>query len=903
MKKIRAALLRLAGILRLTRSDTEINEELRSHLAMLVDEYRRAGLSDAEARRTAAAKFGSLTSAAEAYRDRRSFPALEQCAGDCRYAVRSLSQTRILSTSMILVLALGIGVTTTMVTLFHAVAFRALPLPDADRIVKLSLGFTGEVDRRVSGHVSHFSYPELKLYQETTRALSGAAGFRHESATWFHRGNRRPIAVALVTANYFNVLQVRPASGRLLTDSDRQQPTAVISHRLWTDVFGQDASAIGTSMLIDRQGYTVIGVAERSFTGTEIDTVDVWLPLDVAGPARGHAQRLVDSSMSWLLVVGRLAPGVSLKSAAVEAGVIATRYDVMHPGQRTTVVVSQAAALDAGLLQSGSDRTRAIGLGAVVAVLAAVLLLICTSNAAALLLARAVARQQEIAIRIALGAGRWRVVQQLMTESALLALTAAALGLALCTVVLRTAAHMLPVAGYFDRFVPDATVLAFASLAALAATVLFGVAPAVYATRIDPLAAIKQDARSLGERMPGSRLRHSLVAGQVAVSLVLLVISGLLARGVEHALRVNTGFRLTNLYSITMDVPAGNSSGADRAGLIRRLSLSLHSMPGLDAGLVIVPPFVGAGFNQARADHMARTVQVQFNRVDSGYFPALAVSSVAGRSFRPGDDRSSVIVNARLARAFWGDERAAIGQTMTFLDDRPSPAPAAAGSRETEIGFRAGTVVGVVPTLQTLTVGVADGPTLYVPIIDEDLAGASFVVRSPARQSLERLIEATTRGTDAAAGTTPIEERVVSSTQPARVASAITVLLGVLTLLVAAAGVYGIVAHSVVSRTHEIGVHVALGAPRARILRLVLGSSLRAIASGAALGLLVMLIGAFSASEVLQPLLFGIGPFDPLALGGVACFLGGIMGAAIYLPARRALGVQPIDALRHICWG
>jgi len=900
MKQIRAALLRLAGFVRLTRSDTDIDDELRSHLTMLADEYRRAGLGDAEAKKAAAAKFGSLTSAAESYRDRRSVPALEQVVGDCRYAARSLGQTRILTASMILVLALGIGVTTTLVTLFHAVAFRALPLPDPDRIVKLSLGIAGDVNRRVNGHVSQFSYPELTLYRDTTRALSGVAGFRHERATWFHGGNRRPIAAALVTANYFNVLQVRPASGRLLTDADRLQPAAVISHRLWSDAFGQDPAVIGTSMLIDRESYTVIGVAERSFAGTEVDTVDVWLPLDVAAPARGHAERMADASLSWLLVVGRLASGASLKSAALEAGVIATRYDAMHPGQRTTVVVSQAAALDAGLSQS-SDRAKVIGTGAVVVALAAVLLLICTSNAAALLLARAVARQKELAIRIALGAGRRRVVQQLMTESALLALTAAAVGLALCTIVLRTTAHLLPLTGYFDRFVPDVTVLTFASLAALAATMLFGVAPAIYATRVDPLAALKQGTSGLGERIPGSRLRHWLVAGQVSVSLVLLVISGVLARGIEHALSVNTGFSLTNLYEIAVAVPAGDSTATDRANLVRRLSLSLRSTPGLDVGLVSIPPFAGAGFNQARAADMSSTVPVQFNRVDPGYFPTLGVANVAGRSFRPGDDRSQVIVNARLARTFWGDERAAIGQAVTFLDERlPATGAGVEGRRETEVRFRTGTVVGVVPTLQSLDVGVSDAPTLYLPITDKDLDGASFVVRSSSRQRLERLTGDMARGTDAAVGATSMEDRVVSRTRPARLASAITVLLGVLTLLIAAAGVYGIVAHAVVSRTHEIGVHVALGAPRARVMRLVLGSSLRAIGSGGAFGIGVLVIGAFFGSEALKPILFGIGPLDPLALGAVVCFLGAIMATAAYLPARRALGVEPIDALRRI---
>jgi predicted lysophospholipase L1 biosynthesis ABC-type transport system permease subunit len=205
-----------------------------------------------------------------------------------------------------------------------------------------------------------------------------------------------------------------------------------------------------------------------------------------------------------------------------------------------------------------------------------------------------------------------------------------------------------------------------------------------------------------------------------------------------------------------------------------------------------------------------------------------------------------------------------------------------------------------VPTLQSLDVGVPDGPTLYLPILDEDLTGASFVVRSPSRQPLDRLTGNLTRGTDAAAGTASIEERVVSRTQPARLASAMTVLFGVITLLVAAAGVYGIVAHSVASRTHEIGVHAALGAPRARILRIVLWSSTRAISCGAAFGIVVMLIGAFVGSEAVEPILFGVGPLDPLALGVVVCSLCGIMGAAAYLPARRALGVQPIDALRRI---
>lgn len=899
MKALRAALLRLAGALRLTRGNAEIDEELRSHLDMLAQDHQRRGLSEREARRAAAAEFGSLTSVAEAYRDRRGLPAFEHWIRDCRYAARSLAQTRVLSASMIVVLALGIGLTTTLATLLHAVMYRALPLPEPERVVKLALRLDGEVNRRVNGHVSQFSYPELELYQSATRALSGVAGVRSENASWMRNGERRALAVALVTANYFNVLQVRASSGRLLTDTDGKQPVAVISHRLWTDMFGQDPAVVGASVLIDRVDYTVVGVAERSFAGTEIDGVDAWIPLDFAAPVRGHGARVADASLSWLQVVGRLTPGATLTSAAAEARVIAARYDAMHPGQRTTVFVTEAAALDAGV-ETG-DKGQVIAVAVVVTLLGAVVLLICTSNAAGLLLARGAARQRELALRMALGAGRWRIVHQLLTESLLIGLSAAALGLGLCTIVLRVTAHTLPMPDYFARFVPDVAVVSFALLSALAAVLLFGVVPAVQATRIDPLPVLKQDAVGLGVRLPATRLRHWLVAGQVAVSLVLLVVSALLGRGVERALRVDSGFRVAGLYAIVVDVPVGESSARDRANLIRRLSLQLRSSPGLDVGLAVVGPFVGSGFTSARTPGMSAAIPVRFNGIDPGYFRTLGVSNVAGRAFEPGDDRASVIVNARLARTMWGNERAAIGQTLVIPEDRPSASGAVAlvvpgtGSE-----FRSVTVVGVVPTLQSTDVGIPDGPTFYVPIADDTLGGASFLVRSSARQPLQRLVEEATRGSDAVAAVASIEERLVSQTGPMRIAAAATVLVGLLTLLVAGAGIYGIVAHSVASRTHEIGVHVALGAPRARVLRLVLGSSLRAIANGAAVGTVLMLVGAVVASKTLEPILFGIRALDPLALLGAAIFLATATGLAAYLPARRALDVRPIDALRRI---
>jgi predicted permease len=893
MKALRAALLRVAGFLRLTRRNDEISDELRAHLEMLVDEYQRRGLSAAEARRAATAEFGSLTSAAEAYRDRRGLPALEDWIRDCRYGLRSLAHTRVLSASMIVVLALGIGVATMLGSLFHAIVFRPLPLTDPDRVVKLAQRLEGDVNRRVSGHVSQFSYPELTLYQSATRALAGVAGFRHDNATWLHDGVRVPLPVALVTGNYFDLLQVRPALGRLLAETDRQQPVAVISHRLWTSAFGRDPLLVGKAVVIDRVHYTVVGVAARSFAGTEIDTVDAWLPLDFAAPARGHAQRMTDASMSWLQIVGRLAPGATVRSAAAEATVIATRFDALHPGQQTIISVSNASALDAGVETEGEIIVVAVG--AVVAALGGVVLLICASNAAALLLARGAARQRELALRMALGAGRWRVVQQLLTESALLALIAAALGVALSTIALRAAAHALPMSGYFEGFVPDAAVISLAILAALAAAMFFGVAPAIYATRFDPLPVLKQQTFSLSTAMPASRFRHTLVAAQVAVSLILLVSSALLGRAVERALRLDSGFSLSNLYAIDVDVPAGPSAATERATLNRQLALALQSRNDVGVGLTAATPFSSMGFTSARNAQMRDPMRVRFNKIDAGYFNILGVRNVAGRSFDARDAAASVVVNTRLARAFWGDERTAIGQTLTFpREERPRPA----GDDGPE--FQTATVVGVVPTLHSTEAGVPDGPTFYLPLVEDDVAHASFLVRSSARPAVQRVVDDVVRGRDVTTSIASIEQRVVSSTMPVRIAAATTVLVGLLTLIIAGVGIYGIVAHSVVSRTHEIGVHTALGAPRKRVLGLVLGSSLRAIVIGGVVGSLVMIVTAIAASRALAPLLFGMPMLDPLAVVGATLFLGLVTGLAAYVPARRALGLNPTEALRRI---
>ena len=410
--------------------------------------------------------------------------------------------------------------------------------------------------------------------------------------------------------------------------------------------------------------------------------------------------------------------------------------------------------------------------------------------------------------------------------------------------------------------------------------------------------------------MPAARLRHWLVASQVAVSLVLLVVSALLVRGIEHAHESDVGFSPAGLFAISLEVPASGSAAAERARLNRRLSDAFQAAPEtVHAGLAMTTPFFGKGSSSVRTGQTAAPLQVQFNIVDDGYFGALGVTPLAGRTFDARDDRAAVIVNARLARTLWGDERAALGQTLEFLDQQKATsahADTTAGndlrsrSEAADLAFRAATVVGVVPTLQSTSVGVPDAPAFYVPMNDADMAGASFVVRSRSRESLQRMLDQVIQRSDATASVSAIEDRLVSQTGPARIAAAVAALIGVLALLVAAAGIYGIVAYSVVARTHEIGVHVALGAPRPRVLSLVLGSSVRAIVAGAAFGAIVVLIVAVSAGHLLEPILLGVGPLDPLPFIAATAFLATITASAAYLPARRALRVAPVEALRQI---
>jgi putative ABC transport system permease protein len=489
-------------------------------------------------------------------------------------------------------------------------------------------------------------------------------------------------------------------------------------------------------------------------------------------------------------------------------------------------------------------------------------------------------------VRIALGAGRGRIVQQLVAEHLLMSAVAAVLGVALGVWALRAVAPLLPIEEVFQAFSAELPVLAFAILFAVLTAVLVGVAPARQALAVDPLPALK-GAESGRRQMPAARLRHALVSFQVALSLILIACSAVLARGIVRALRVDPGFPLQGLYAVMLE----SSVSEPRAQLLlQRVRETLRGTPGVgNVGLISIPPFHGAGFSSARTDLMASPVPVNFSMVDMDYFRTLGVAPNAGRSFDAGEAEVSALVNSSFARKFWGDEREAIGRSIEIPDRRDEQASERV------------TIVGVVPTIQSVDVGVPDGATFYLMSGATRNGRLSLVVRAEPHVPILRIVADAARSLDADAVATvvSIQERIAARTMPARVSAMVAAALGLLAVLVALVGIHGIVAHAVSSRTREIGVHVALGASRARILQLIMGDTLRSVLKGGIAGGLVVLVGAYALSAVLRPLTFGVAALDPIALLATALLLSVLTFPAAYLPARRALGIAPIEALRQ----
>jgi putative ABC transport system permease protein len=807
---------------------------------------------------------------------------------DVRYGFRLLRRSPMFTATAALSLAIGIGANTTIFSIASAVLLRPLPaLTEPGRLVDIGRTDNGRNNFDTS------TYPNYRDVRERVTLLSDVYAVRIEpqpiSLGDGHEAER--IYGVPVSGNYFTALGTSAARGRLFNDTDDRPnglPVAVISHELWQRRFGGAEDTVGRTVTFNSSPVTIVGITQPRFQGTTVMRADAWVPLALAAIAspRFGAEMYTNRRASWIVMGGRLKPGVTVAQANAELQTIGAALQKEYPEANRG---RSYRVLKSGIIPGQTDGVAGF-LGVLLGIVALVLLAACV-NLAGMLLARAASRHREIAVRMAIGADRARLVRQLITETLVLFAAGCGLGLLLTqwlTSLLLAVLPSLPVPVGID-FVVDWRVMVFAAAISLVAAVLCGLAPALQASKPDLVPDLKADGGQRGGRL---RLRSAFIVAQVTVSLVLVIAGGLFVRALGRAASIDPGFDQTNVDVISMDLSLSGYKEPDALAFADRLRARVLALPGvqhaafaadlpLDGGRMGLGTLRVPGLQPPNGESSFRT---DWNAVSPGYFKTLNMRLVSGRDFTDQDDAAApgaIIVNEAMARSVWKTtdvlgrqfEAQVLGDVKTTL-----------------------TVVGVAPDAQVDTLGAEVGPFVYVPVAQRYMSRAALLVKSadggmiPQVRALVRELNPNLPVTTAMT----LEQATSVMLIPQRIAGAVAASLGVVVLLLAAIGIYGVTSYSVNRRTREIGIRMALGADRATVLRLVIRQGLVLTAIGVALGLAAGAAGA----QVLRSLLFGVSALDPVAFGGAALLFGLVALAASYLPARRATRVDPMMALR-----
>ena len=808
---------------------------------------------------------------------------------DVAYATRLLRRSPAFTLTAVLSLAIGIAANGAIFSLADAVLLRDRPGIDEEGLVDIARSQDGE-------GFDNNSYPNFADLRERSRSFSGIAGFRFspEPVGLATAGGARRVWGQPVSANYFDVLGVAMARGRgFVEEEDRAgapRPVAVIGHRLWRTEFGAAADAVGATIRVNGVVFTIVGVAPEGFAGNSIGATELWVPLTMYPAMFGRDPGLLANRAAvWIMAVGRLKPGVTIEQARAEVAAIGRTLAREHP------VVNEGrgiAAQPSHRLGGFARSYVAAFIGLLFALVGLVLLIACT-NVAGMLLARGVARGREVALRLAVGAKRGRIVRQLVTESVMLSLGGALAGVAAALWMigaLRAFLPALPVDVAIDLRL-DWRVIGFSTLLAVTTGVLFGLVPALQAARTDLAAALKDGAAGHAPRR--ARLRHGFVVAQVAMSVLLVVCALLFARSLREAGRIDPGFDAAHVDSASIDFRLAGYDAARGARVSADVLDRVRRLPGVEsAAYAAVAPLTGSGLGlgaltlPGQAADARDRVRPDWNVVTPGYFETLRTRIVAGRAFTEADRGGATdvaIVNQAFARRAWPGADP-IGQVLHQHETQGAPP-------------RVLTVVGVAQDAKYRSIGEEPRAFIYVPHAQQYRAETYLLARTDGRRSALPGIAAAVRQIDPNLPIThaaPLAELTSLGLLPHRLAAWVAGAFGAVGLLLASIGIYGITAFNVTQRTREIGVRVALGAARADVLRLVVGQAMRMAIAGAAGGLLL----AAAATQLLRGLLYGVTPLDPVSFGAGAGLFAGLALAASWLPARRAASVNPVEALR-----
>ncbi|MGH7637117.1 MAG: ADOP family duplicated permease [Gemmatimonadaceae bacterium] len=893
MSWIRGAYARVVGTFRKSDTDDDFRAEMEAHTEMETAEYVRRGMHPDEARRQAILASGGVTQAVEAVRDQRGLPWLDSIAADVTYALRSLRHNRAFTVIVAITLALGIGANTAIFSVVRGVLLKPLPHRDGDRLVYLRQS----ADARPN---LAFSVPEVRDLRNGAPSLAGLAEYSSWSAIYQSEEGAERISVGLVTGNYFDVMGLRPILGRLTSPADDGKgvpPVAVLTHDFWTRHFGADSGIVGRQITLDKKSVTVIGVLQPApFFPDRVDAL-----LNMVNSEHHLSAMMVEGRTHRMTeIVARLAPGASLEQTRNEVDAVYTRMRNEHKDAYEAAAHYQVAVLPfQDVLGERARLTVWLLMGA-----AAFVLIIAVANVANLTLMRGVRRQHELVVRAALGAGVARLRRLLLVENLMLTLLGSTLGIVVALGGLRLLVSLAErYSARAGEITLDSVVFSFMLALSLAVAFLLSFLGSMPREgRFAPRILAGGQRASGGQRK--SRLQRGLVVVQVAVSVVLLAGAGLLTRTMLRLSQVDTGLRTEEILTMTVPLltptelltnPAADPAAKERYEQIRR---ELAALPGVtEVGVGSPMPLRASDVRfDLKVEGKALAVgepipHPEMRTANHTFFSAAGIPLVRGRSFQITDGPTSgkvVIIDQMLADQLFPNEDP-IGQRIAWTGEVLRFTPISGDWR---------TVVGVAANTQDGGPGAAPRPAVFMPFTQILAMSGGFVIRTDSNAA--DLIPAATRVVRRHAPTAPIENVMTiaqykdGTIAPQRLNATLISSFGALALVIAAVGIAGVLAFSVSARTNEIGIRMSLGADSGRVQRMVLGEGGVLLAIGLVLGI----TGAMFVGRLIEGLLFGVEPHDPVTLLSVAFVMLGIGLAACWIPALRAARIDPAITMR-----